>query len=111
MLFKIVEHTNSTQSSENRFDPEILCLLMRNEYHFPLWFPLLPKPLESQFMIYLKERQQKEEEDRKQRIQLYVFVLRSIAYPFNAKQPGDMTKRHIKITKEGLEKLRARVEV
>ena len=62
-------------------------------------------------MICLKERQQKEEEDRKQRIQLYVFVLRSIAYPFNAKQPGDMTKRHIKITKEGLEKLRARVEV
>ena len=40
-----------------------------------------------------------------------MFVLRSIAYPFNAKQPGDMTKRHIKITKEGLDKLRARVEV
>ena len=61
--------------------------------------------------LCFQERQQKEEEDRKQRIQLYVFVLRSIAYPFNAKQPGDMTKRHIKITKEGLEKLRARVEV
>ena len=78
-----------------------------NEYQFPLKSPL------HIISIYdpLKERQQQEEENRKQRIQLYVFVLRSIAYPFNAKQPGDMTKRHIKITKEGLEKLRARVEV
>ena len=80
---------------------------MMNEYQFPLKSPL------HIISIYdrLKERQQQEEENRKQRIQLYVFVLRSIAYPFNAKQPGDMTKRHIKITKEGLEKLRARVEV
>ena len=50
-------------------------------------------------------------EDRKQRIQLYVFVLRCISYPFNAKQPNDMTKRHNKLSKEGLEKLRAKVEV
>ena len=65
------------------------------------------------FIINLcfQEKQKKDEEDRKQRIQLYVFVLRSIAYPFNAKQPGDMTKRHLKVNKEGLEKLRAKVEV
>ena len=61
--------------------------------------------------LCFQEKQKKDEEDRKQRIQLYVFVLRSIAYPFNAKQPGDMTKRHLKVNKEGLEKLRAKVEV
>ena len=57
------------------------------------------------------DKQQKDEEDRKQRIQLYVFVLRSISYPFNAKQPGDMTKRHLKVDKVGLDKLRSKVEV
>jgi hypothetical protein len=36
---------------------------------------------------------------------------RAIAYPFNAKQPNDMTKRHLKVTPEMLEKLRARVDV
>ena len=59
----------------------------------------------------LLEKQKKDEEDRKERIQLYVFVLRCIAYPFNAKQPNDMTKRHNKLSKEGLERLRAKVEV
>ena len=59
----------------------------------------------------LAEKQKKTEEDRKQRIQLYVFVLRCISYPFNAKQPNDMTKRHNKLSKEGLERLRAKVEV
>ena len=59
----------------------------------------------------LAEKQKRTEEDRKQRIQLYVFVLRCISYPFNAKQPNDMTKRHNKLSKEGLEKLRAKVEV
>lgn len=39
------------------------------------------------------ERAEKEEEERKKRLQLYVFVLRCIAYPFNAKQPTDMTRR------------------
>jgi hypothetical protein len=56
-------------------------------------------------------KQSKEEDERKKRIQLYVFILRSIAYPFNAKQPNDMIKRHHKVTKEGLEKLRGKVEV
>jgi len=58
----------------------------------------------------LQEKQKREEEERKQRIQLYVFVLRSIAYPFNAKQPNDMIKRHHKVNKEGLEKLRSKVD-
>jgi hypothetical protein len=38
-------------------------------------------------------------------------MCRAIAYPFNAKQPNDMTKRHLKVTPEMLEKLRARVDV
>jgi len=58
----------------------------------------------------LAEKQSKEEEERKTRIQLYVFILRSISYPFNAKQPNDMIKRHHKVTKEGLEKLRGKVD-
>lgn len=50
-----------------------------------------------------QERHQREEEERKRRIQLYVFVSRCIAYPFNAKQPTDMTRRSVKITKQQLE--------
>lgn len=56
----------------------------------------------------LQERQEREEEDRKRRIQLYVFVSRCIAYPFNAKQPTDMTRRQIKITRHQLETITSR---
>ncbi|XP_053967789.1 calcium-dependent secretion activator-like [Anastrepha ludens] len=49
------------------------------------------------------EKHEREEEDRKRRIQLYVFVSRCISYPFNAKQPTDMTKRQPKIAKQQLE--------
>ena len=62
-------------------------------------------------MILYQEKQEREEEERKMRIQLYVFVLRVVAYPFNAKQPNDMIKRHMKVTKEGLDKLRSKVDV
>ncbi|XP_055703965.1 calcium-dependent secretion activator isoform X17 [Phlebotomus papatasi] len=56
----------------------------------------------------IAERHEREEEERKRRIQLYVFVSRCIAYPFNAKQPTDMTRRQIKITKHQLETITAR---
>ncbi|XP_050742909.1 calcium-dependent secretion activator isoform X6 [Drosophila biarmipes] len=49
------------------------------------------------------DKQEREEEERKRRIQLYVFISRCISYPFNAKQPTDMTKRQTKITKQQLE--------
>ena len=75
------------------------------------WIYLLNSIKTSVKTLILQEKDKKEQEERKQRIQLYVFVLRSIAYPFNAKQPGDMTKRHQKVTKESLDKLRAKVEV
>lgn len=59
----------------------------------------------------LQEKQEREEEDRKRRIQLYVFVSRCISYPFNAKQPTDMTRRQIKITKQQLDTTTARFQV
>lgn len=43
------------------------------------------------------EKLQRDEEDRKKKLQLYVFVMRCIAYPFNAKQPTDMARRQQKV--------------
>ena len=62
-------------------------------------------------IIQIQEKNEREEAERKKRIQLYVFILRSVAYPFNAKQPSDMNKRHLKVTKDGHEKMKARIEV
>uniref|UniRef100_A0A0K8V7Z7 Calcium-dependent secretion activator n=1 Tax=Bactrocera latifrons TaxID=174628 RepID=A0A0K8V7Z7_BACLA len=56
------------------------------------------------------EKHEREEEDRKRRIQLYVFVSRCISYPFNAKQPTDMTKRQPKIVKQQLETITQRFQ-
>jgi calcium-dependent secretion activator len=58
----------------------------------------------------LHEKHEREEEDRKKRIQLYVFVSRCISYPFNAKQPTDMTRRQIKITKQQLDIITSRFQ-
>lgn len=38
-----------------------------------------------------------EEEERKQKLKLYVFVAKCIAYHFNAKQPTDMARPQIKV--------------
>ncbi|XP_055922621.1 calcium-dependent secretion activator isoform X4 [Eupeodes corollae] len=57
-----------------------------------------------------QEKHEREEEERKRRIQLYVFVSRCISYPFNAKQPTDMTKRQTKIAKHQLESITARFQ-
>uniref|UniRef100_A0A8C7WIA1 Calcium dependent secretion activator 2 n=1 Tax=Oncorhynchus mykiss TaxID=8022 RepID=A0A8C7WIA1_ONCMY len=46
---------------------------------------------------------QKEEAERKSKLQMYVFVLRCIAYPFNAKQPTDMARRQQKLNKQQLQ--------
>ncbi|BES90668.1 DUF1041 [Nesidiocoris tenuis] len=58
----------------------------------------------------LQDKQEREEEERKRRIQLYVFISRCIAYPFNAKQPNDMIKRLPKITKQQLEVIQGRFQ-
>ncbi|XP_035858132.1 calcium-dependent secretion activator 1 isoform X5 [Sander lucioperca] len=56
------------------------------------------------------EKLQREEEDRKKKLQLYVFVMRCIAYPFNAKQPTDMARRQQKITKQQLQQTKDRFQ-
>ena len=56
------------------------------------------------------EDAEREEAERKTRLQLYVFVIRCISYPFNAKQPNDMTRRLLKVQKEQLEKIQTRVQ-
>eukprot|EP00063_Salmo_salar_P050625 XP_014025460.1 PREDICTED: calcium-dependent secretion activator 2-like [Salmo salar] len=53
-----------------------------------------------------KERLQKEEAERKSKLQIYVFVLRCIAYPFNAKQPTDMARRQQKLNKQQLQAIK-----
>lgn len=58
-----------------------------------------------------QDKQEREEEERKTRIQLYVFISRCIAYPFNAKQPTDLTRRQTKISKQLLETLCTRFQV
>lgn len=57
------------------------------------------------------ERSEKEEEDRRRRQQLYVFVMRCVAYPFNAKQPTDMARRQVKVTRSQLGSIRERFQV
>ncbi|RWS05469.1 calcium-dependent secretion activator-like protein [Dinothrombium tinctorium] len=54
------------------------------------------------------ERAEKEELERKTRLQLYVFVIRTISYPFNAKQPTDLSRRHLKVIKTQLDSMIAR---
>ncbi|XP_067100723.1 calcium-dependent secretion activator 1 isoform X4 [Osmerus mordax] len=56
------------------------------------------------------EKMQREEEERKKRLQLYVFVMRCIAYPFNAKQPTDMARRQQKISKQHLQTVKERFQ-
>ena len=61
--------------------------------------------------LLFQDKQEREEEERKKRLQLYVFVLRCISYPFNAKQPNDLTKRYQKVTKQQLEVIQGRFQV
>ncbi|XP_076848074.1 calcium-dependent secretion activator 1 isoform X2 [Brachyhypopomus gauderio] len=56
------------------------------------------------------EKMQREEEEKKKRLQLYVFVMRCIAYPFNAKQPTDMARRQQKISKQQLQVVKDRFQ-
>ncbi|XP_059392961.1 calcium-dependent secretion activator 2 isoform X9 [Carassius carassius] len=57
-----------------------------------------------------QERLKKEEAERKIKLQMYVFVLRCIAYPFNAKQPTDMARRQQKLNKQQLQVLKERFQ-
>ncbi|VDD79190.1 unnamed protein product, partial [Mesocestoides corti] len=53
---------------------------------------------------------EKEEEDRETRLELYVYVVRCIAYPFYSKFPTDPVKRYLKVTKSQLNALKGRFQ-
>ncbi|XP_073184327.1 calcium-dependent secretion activator 2 isoform X21 [Lepidochelys kempii] len=57
-----------------------------------------------------RERLQKEEREKRLRLQLYVFIVRCIAYPFNAKQPTDMARRQQKLNRQQLQILKERFQ-
>ena len=56
------------------------------------------------------DRAEREEGERKNRLQLYVFVIRCISYPFNAKQPTDITRRPWKVQVSQFEQIQARFQ-
>ncbi|XP_053107781.1 calcium-dependent secretion activator 2 isoform X17 [Hemicordylus capensis] len=57
-----------------------------------------------------QERLQKEEKEKRLRLQLYAFIVRCIAYPFNAKQPTDMARRQQKLNKQQLQVVKDRFQ-
>ena len=56
------------------------------------------------------EAEDVDELERKEKLMLYVFVLRCIAYPFMAKQQTDMARRQSKISKQELAVIKTRFE-
>ncbi|CAH2278163.1 calcium-dependent secretion activator 2 isoform X1 [Pelobates cultripes] len=72
--------------------------------------PASPSPSVSSEGREEYERLQREEKDRRNRLQLYVYIMRCIAYPFNAKQPTDMTRRQQKLNKQQLQTIRERFQ-
>uniref|UniRef100_A0A1I7XIF0 Calcium-dependent secretion activator 1-like n=1 Tax=Heterorhabditis bacteriophora TaxID=37862 RepID=A0A1I7XIF0_HETBA len=86
---------SSQEISDNDYDDEVPTQLVSDE-------PSLSK--EEQERI----RAEKEEEEHKRDLQMYVFVARCIAYHFNAKQPTDMARRQLKINKQDLARMKER---
>ncbi|XP_047003794.1 calcium-dependent secretion activator-like [Schistocerca americana] len=98
-------------SSASAVSSETLRLASSSSRIEPLPRPASPSPSAASEKVEAadpQERQEREEEERKRRIQLYVFISRCIAYPFNAKQPTDMTRRQTKITRQQLETIQGR---
>ncbi|CAL8260052.1 unnamed protein product [Merluccius merluccius] len=65
-----------------------------------------PEQQEQQEEREEQQRKEQEEQQRRTLLQVYVFVLRCVAYPFNAKQPTDMTRRQHKMNKQQLQAVR-----
>ncbi|KAH8853555.1 Calcium-dependent secretion activator 1 [Schistosoma japonicum] len=55
-----------------------------------------------------QEKLEREERERRKALQLYVFVMRCIAYPFYSKPPTDLIRRYLKITKQQLNTFKER---
>ncbi|KAG5448101.1 Calcium-dependent secretion activator 1, partial [Clonorchis sinensis] len=56
------------------------------------------------------EKNEREEQERRRLLQLYVFVVRCIAYPFYSKPPTDLVRRYLKITKQQLTTFKERFQ-
>ncbi|ESN91524.1 hypothetical protein HELRODRAFT_70306 [Helobdella robusta] len=72
--------------------------------------PSSPSPSQVSERETEQEKAEKEEEIRRKKLQIYVFVMRCIAYPFNAKQPTDMVRRQTKLTKQQLQTTKERFQ-
>ncbi|CAH8485276.1 unnamed protein product [Heterobilharzia americana] len=57
-----------------------------------------------------QEKLEREEQERRKALQLYVFVMRCIAYPFYSKPPTDLIRRYLKITKQQLNTFKERFQ-
>ncbi|XP_057323000.1 calcium-dependent secretion activator isoform X2 [Microplitis mediator] len=99
-------------SARNSLSPSMSATQDAANYAKSVQRPTSPSPsvASEKTEVDLQDKQEREEEERKTRIQLYVFISRCIAYPFNAKQPTDMTRRQTKITKQQLETLCSRFQ-
>ncbi|XP_044016628.1 calcium-dependent secretion activator isoform X3 [Aphidius gifuensis] len=99
-------------SARNSLSPSMSASQDVTNYNKSTQRPTSPSPsaASEKTEVDLQDKQEREEEERKTRIQLYVFISRCIAYPFNAKQPTDMTRRQTKITKQQLETLCSRFQ-
>ncbi|KAF1757991.1 hypothetical protein GCK72_014449 [Caenorhabditis remanei] len=54
---------------------------------------------------------EREEEEHKKNLQMYVFLARCVAYPFNGQQTGDMARRQMKVNKQELARIRERFQL
>ncbi|XP_015112317.1 calcium-dependent secretion activator isoform X2 [Diachasma alloeum] len=99
-------------SARNSLSPSMVASQDAANYAKSAQRPTSPSPsvASEKTEAEIQDKQEREEEERKTRIQLYVFISRCIAYPFNAKQPTDMTRRQMKITKQQLETLCSRFQ-
>ena len=59
-------------------------------------------------LISEEEEAERKEEERRKRLHTYVFVCRCVSYPFNAKQPTDLARRQLKVTKAALNSVKER---
>ncbi|XP_044576566.1 calcium-dependent secretion activator isoform X2 [Cotesia glomerata] len=102
----------NSASARNSLSPSMSATQDAANYAKSAQRPTSPSPsvASEKTEVDLQDKQEREEEERKTRIQLYVFISRCIAYPFNAKQPTDMTRRQMKITKQQLETLCSRFQ-
>ena len=99
----MISNSSDEDESDDNTVPEETRLITEN-LSVPARFVDSPTPSLN------SEVEDTDEVERKEKLMLYVFVLRCIAYPFNAKQQTDMTRRQSKISKQELGVIKARFE-